>query len=115
MSATVNIATGEVTQTIAGKEYKFKASMGRMAEFQSRLAVPGLGVTMIMLRETDPRAIFFGLKCLCTSGNASDFDDMVLTPHMGDAKEALIMALSAGIPDQTDQPPKKATAAKKKK
>lgn len=112
--ATLNAATGEVTQTIAGNEYKFKASMSKMAEFQSRLAVPGLGVTMLMLRETDPRAIFFGLKCLCTSGNAEDFDDMVLTKIMGEAKEALIMALGAGIPDQTDHPIKKAKAARKK-
>lgn len=114
MSATLNVVTGEVTQTIAGKEYKFKASMSRMAEFQSRLAVPGLGVTMIMLRESDPRAIFFGLKCLCTSGNGSDFDELVLTSHMGDAKEALTMALTAGLPDQTDKPLKKAKAARKK-
>lgn len=114
MPAILNEVTGEVTQTIAGKEYRFKASMSKMAEYQAKLAVPGLGVTMIMLRESDPRAIFHGLVSLCSSDNGSDFQDMLLTKHMGEAKEALIMALNAGLPDRPDKPIKKARAAKKK-
>ena len=110
--ALVNPATGEVTQTIADKEYKFKASMMRMAEYQSRLAVPGLGMVTMMIRGMDPRAIFFGLKCLCTSGNEADFDDMLLTSHMKEAQEALTEALNAGLP-KAEKPGKgKATKVK---
>ncbi len=96
-----NPVTGEVTFTLAGKEYKLLASMKRLADYQTRLAIPGLAMITVMIKCRDARAIYEGLKCLCSSGNAADFDNMLLTPHMDTASEAISAALEAGLPELT--------------
>ena len=104
----VNEATGEVTFDLAGKSYRLHATMKRMADLQAKLAVPGLSMTSLLLSQSDPRALYFGLKCLCSSGNSADFDEMLLTPHIPAIADAVTAALNAGLPEpaKDDQPGK---------
>ena len=104
----INEATGEVTFEIAGKCYRLHATMKRMADLQAKLAVPGLSMTSLLLSQSDPRALYFGLKCLCSSGNGAEFDDMLLTPHLTVVADAVTAALNAGLPEpaKDDQPGK---------
>lgn len=95
----VNEATGEVSFDLAGKSYRLHATMKRLAELQARLAVPGLTMTSLLLAQSDPRALYWGLVCLCSSGNAKDFDDMLLTPHIPDIARAITKAINAGLPE----------------
>ncbi|WP_119270856.1 hypothetical protein [Taklimakanibacter deserti] len=95
----VNEVTGEVTFKLAGKTYRLHAGMKRLAEYQAKLAVPGLQMTQLLLTQSDPRAIYFGLKCLCSSGNGADFDDMLLAPHLPAAAAAISAAIQAGLPE----------------
>jgi len=94
-----NPVTGEVTFELAGKTYTLHATMKRVAELNARLQVPGLEMVAMMVKCRDARAIYWGLVCLCSSGNAVDFDNLLLTPHMGDAGLAISAALEAGLPE----------------
>lgn len=104
-----NDMTGEVTIDLAGKTFKLHATMPRLAEYQSRMGVVGLGALQRMIVSLDATAIYQGLRCLCTSGNEADLDTMLLTPHLEAANEAIIAALSAGLPEPSE---KKAKAAR---
>lgn len=94
-----NPVTGEVTFEIGGKEFRLHATMKRLAEYQARLQVPGLAMITMMIKCRDARAIYQGLMCLCSSNNAVNFDNMLLTPHMDEAAQAISAALEAGLPD----------------
>lgn len=98
MTMEVNEATGVVTFELAGKNYKLHATMKRMAELQAKLAVPGLSMTSLLLSQSDPRAIYYGLICLCTNASSSEFDNVLLTPHLSVIAEAITAALNAGLP-----------------
>lgn len=95
----VNEATGEVMFELAGKEYRLHATMKRMADLQAKLAVPGLSMTSLMLTQNDPRAIYYGLRCLCTNAPSTEFDNLLLTPHIATVSSAVIAALNAGLPE----------------
>lgn len=94
-----NPVTGEVTFELAGKTYTLHATMKRVAELNTRLAVPGLEMVAMMVKCRDARAIYWGLVCLCSAGSTADFDKLLLTPHMNDAALAISAALEAGLPD----------------
>ena len=94
-----NPVTGEVTFELAGKTYTLHATMKRLAEYQARLAVPGMAVLSMLLGQLDARAIYWGLVTLCSNGDAKDFDGMLLAPHLKEASEAIGAALQAGLPE----------------
>lgn len=108
---TVNEMTGEVTFDLSGKEFRIRATMARLADYQSKVGVVGLQTLSVMVSGLDARAIYLGLKCLCTSDNADTLDDMLLTPYLELANEAIVKALSAGLPEASS---KKAPASKGK-
>lgn len=96
---TVNAATGEVTIDLDGETFRLRASMGRLADLMANLAVPGLGMLQMMIERLDPRALYHGMRCLCTSGNEAKLRDMLLMPHVEAIKGALLGALIAGLPE----------------
>lgn len=96
---TVNAATGEVTLEIDGEVFRIRASMARLADLMGALAVPGLGMLQLFISQVDPRALYHGMRCLCTSGNEAKLRDMLLMPHVDAIKGALLAALIAGLPE----------------
>jgi hypothetical protein len=99
MSLTVNKATGEVTFDLHGKEYRLRASLSNLARMQAESGIEGFAEIARMLQRRDARVIYWGLSCLCVSGNARDFDDMLLMPVLNEVCAALQAALVAGLPD----------------
>lgn len=104
-----NPVTGEVTFELAGKTYRLHAGAKRLAEYQAAIVAPGLSSLLGMLAVQDGRALYHGLRCLCTSGNEADFDTMLILPHGEAIVEALTAAISAGMPirdigDKTENP-----------
>lgn len=107
-----NPVTGEVTFDFGGNEYVLKASAKRLAEFQAAIVAPGFPSLLGMIASRDARAIYHGLRCLCKSGNPGQFDDLNLIPHYDAICDAIISALTAGLPEKTadDTNPHQATA-----
>lgn len=99
MTVRRNEATGEVSVDIAGHTFTLKATFRNMAAFQAALAVPGMAMMQMLIEGVDPRAMHAGIQCLCTSGNADALDDILLTPHLATCKEAIMSAITAGLPD----------------
>lgn len=95
----VNEATGEVTVELAGKTFRLHATMKRFADYQAALDVVGMGGMWSMLSQRDPRAIYEGMRCLCSSGNAAELDDMLLIPNLAAMADAIQAALLAGMPN----------------
>jgi hypothetical protein len=98
----VNAATGEVTVELAGKTFRLHATMPRVADYQAKLGVRGFRGIHEGLEQSDARAVYHGLRALCSSGNGEAFDGMLLTPHMAPAIAAIYKALFAGLPEAKD-------------
>jgi hypothetical protein len=103
MTHVVNEATGEVTFELEDTVFKVKASMSRLADYMGHLNVPGFAMMHMMIAQQDPRAIYHGLRCLCTSGNADKFKDMVLSRHLLVIVPALLAAITVGLPKGDDE------------
>lgn len=100
MSAIVtNPMTGEVSFKLGGTDMRVHATMPRLAEFQAAMGVQGLGALMRAVTVSDAKALYLGLRSLCTSGNASVADTMLLAPHLQLLTEAITAALMAGLPE----------------
>lgn len=95
----INQATGEVTAQIGGQTFRFHATMPKMAQYQAALGVDGIQAMFRLIQEGDARAIYQGLKCLCSSRNAQAFDGMVLSKVLPDASAAIVAALTASLPE----------------
>lgn len=95
----VNALTGEVTLEIDGETFKLRASMGRLSDLMAVLDKPGLTMLQFMMIQMDPRALYHGMRCLCTSGNEAKLRDMLLLPHLEPITGALTAALAAGLPE----------------
>jgi hypothetical protein len=89
MAHTVNELTGEVDLTLDKKTYRLRASLRGMAELQAKLAVPGVAMMDVLLAQRDPRILYWGLVCLCTSGDKADFDTLHMPPHYAEIGAAL--------------------------
>ena len=94
----VNEATGEVTATIGKTSFRLHATTRRFADFQAALDVTGLPAMWNMLQQRDPRAIYEGMRCLCSSDNAAALDEILLLPNIAAMAEAITAALMAGLP-----------------
>lgn len=101
-----NEMTGEVSFKLGDTDMKLHATMLRLAEFQGHMGIQGLGALMRTVTVSDARALYFGVKCLCTSGNADVIDKMLLSPHIAVLTEALTAALMAGLPPAKEGKPK---------
>ena len=95
----VNEATGEVSFKISGKEYRIRATLAGLAELQSALAVPGLSLLHMMIKEQDARAIYHGPRCLMTHGDPAALAQELALPNLTLIMEALLLALQHGLPD----------------
>ena len=102
MTHRVNEATGEVTVDLAGETFRLKASLGRMADFQSALKKEGLQELFRALAISDQNAVLAGLRALCVSGNEAKFRDMVMPLVIADAVGALLAAMTIGMPKEED-------------
>lgn len=108
----INEMTGEVTFDLAGKPFRLRATMPRVAQLQAELGIVGLGAISVRLAAADATAIYLGLKCLCAAADdmrqaeLARLDDALLTPSLVAAQSAIMAALEAGLPV--------ASAAKKK-
>lgn len=96
---TVNDMTGEVSFSLGDVPMRLHATMPRLADYQSRMNVTGLGALMKAVISSDARALYFGVKCLCSSGNAEKVDTMLLGPHMETLVAAITKAVMGGIPE----------------
>lgn len=105
MTHTVNEATGEVTVVLEGETFKLRASMGRLADFMANMNVPGFAMMHMMVAQQDPRAVYHGLRCLCTSGNEAKLKDLILGRCLLDAVPALLAAITVGLPKADEDAP----------
>jgi hypothetical protein len=95
----VDPLSGEVTVALAGTVYRFRATLPRLAAFQAALGVNGLGAVYALMKMQDARAIYHGLRCLCTSGNEGKLDEAPAAAILKDNPVAVISAvLAAGLP-----------------
>jgi hypothetical protein len=106
----VNQATGEVTDTIGGTEFRFRATMPRVADLQAQTRTAGFGELYNLVLTGDARALYHGLKSLCTSGNADKFDGMLFGRELATAQAVVLATLSAGLPES--EPGKESAAGK---
>lgn len=97
-----NEATGEVTATIGGVVFKLRATLSRLADFQARLNVPGIGQLQMLVLSQDMRALNAGMRALLTSGNEKDLDDLLAIKHATELLGAIMTALTAGLPKRED-------------
>lgn len=95
----VNEATGEVTSSFSGEEFRFHATLPRVAEFQAAIGASGFAALFGLVQEGDVRAIYHGLRALCSSGNGKLFDTMLLGATLAEAGAVILAALSAGLPE----------------
>ena len=107
-----NPVTGEVTFEIGGTEFVLHAGSKRLADFQSAIMVPGLVPMIEMIASRDARAIYYGLRHLCKSGNAAKLDEMNLLSHYDVICDALVAALAVTLPERAadSENPQTATA-----
>lgn len=96
----VNNLTGEVTATIAGKTFRFHATMKRLAAFEAAIDVVGLKAMQEKLNQQEIGATHRGLKALCSSDNGDELDDILLLPHINEVTAVLMRTLSAGLPER---------------
>jgi hypothetical protein len=94
----VNEATGEVSFRLSGKEYRIRATLAGLAALQAELAVPGLTLMQMMIKEQDMRAIH-GVRCLLTHGDPAELGRELGLPNLALIMEALLTALQHGLPD----------------
>lgn len=99
MTVEVNQATGEVTAPLAGETFKLHATLPRVAALQAALGVAGFGAMYQLIQDADGRAVYHGLRTLCSSGNAAKFDVMNIGAVVGDAVAMIVAALTAGMPE----------------
>ena len=111
MSVTTNEATGEVTAVIGGNTLRLRATMARVSDYQSALNTTGIAAIEVMLRMNDARAVYHGLRCLASPDDAQKADDLLLTPNLGEAVEAVCAALAAGLPEPEEDAGGNAPAA----
>lgn len=95
----VNEATGEVTGTLHGIEFRFKATLPRVADLQAALDVRGFLGIFRMIESADVRAVYHGLRLLCVSGNEKLFNDMILGNSIKEAAELVGRTLAVGLPE----------------
>lgn len=95
----INQATGEITADIGGQTFKFHATLPRMAEYQAALGVDGMQEMFRLIQIGDARAIYRGLKCLCSSRNGAAIDALVLSKVVTEASSAIVAALTASLPE----------------
>lgn len=95
----VNEATGEVSFRLSGKEYRIRATLAGLADLQSALAVPGLTLLQMMIKEQDARALYHGPRCLLTHGDPEALAKELALPNLALIMEALLKALQHGLPD----------------
>lgn len=89
--------TGVVTVALEGISFRFRASLARMAEFQSQTGVLGLKRLLALIDGADQQTVHLGLKALCTSGNEALLDNMLAGRMVKVGPEILITAISAGM------------------
>lgn len=95
----VNKATGEVEAEIGGKPYRFHATLPRMAAFQAAMGVDGIAALLGLVQQSDSRAVYHGLRTLCSNGDPREFDRLVMSRVMTDACEAIVSAMVAALPE----------------
>lgn len=94
-----NPMTGEVSFKLGSADMRVHATMPRLAEFQAAMGVQGLGALMRAVTVSDAKALYLGLRSLCSSDNAEVADTMLLAPHLQLLTEAITAALTAGLPE----------------
>ena len=102
----VNELTGEVSVRLDGKDFTLHATMPRVASLMSDLQLSGLKQLHLMAALHDPRLTYSGLKCLCSSGNQSEVEQLLFGAWAEDADTAILAALVAGMPEAKNQPGK---------
>lgn len=95
----VNEATGEVTATLAGETFRFHATLPRVAALQAAIGEKSLSAILAGMNRQDARVIYEGLRCLCSSGNEKKLDDFAVARIIVDAGQAILAALTAGMPE----------------
>lgn len=94
----LNEATGELMVELAGTRFRLHATMPRVAQYQAALGVTGFAALERMLDTGDARAVYHGLRCLCSSGNAGAIENLHLIRHLVAAVRAIRAALLASLP-----------------
>lgn len=95
----VNQATGEVTTVLAGETFTLHATLPRVAALQTALEVSGFGAMFELIQQADARAVYHGLRTLCSSGNAAKLDTMSVGAVIADGVALVLAALTAGMPE----------------
>nr|WP_321457187.1 hypothetical protein [uncultured Cohaesibacter sp.] len=102
----INELTGEVLVELDGKAFTLHATMPRVAALMAELQISGLKQLHFMAAVHDPRLTYAGLKCLCASCNCDEVEGLLFGRDGGEADAGIVAALSAGMPEATNQPGK---------